>query len=181
VRAVGRGCRLRSTRQYLDHVRNGSGARPVLGTIPCNLRGTSLFATSTFKQMLELGKAAAITEVEPAPPRQPAGAPVVRDGQWGFLECGPAWEGNWTWGGFISFAWRGAEDQLTFVTVNYAANQGQCYVRLPFGELGGSSVRLRDQTSDAVYERSGHELLARGLYLDLPVWGFHVFDVSRRL
>ena len=63
--------------------------------------------------------------------------------------------------------------------MNYASNQGQCYVRLPFGELSGSSVRLRDQTSTAVYDRSGDELLARGLYLDLPGWGYHVFDVSR--
>jgi hypothetical protein len=66
------------------------------------------------------------------------------------------------------------------VTVNYAPNQGQCYVRLPFGELTGSSLRLRDRTSDAAYDRSGDDLLARGLYLDLPAWGVHVFDVSRR-
>jgi hypothetical protein len=40
-------------------------------------------------------------------------------------------------------------------------------------------VRLRDRTSAAVYDRSGDDLLARGLYLDLPGWGYHVFEVSR--
>ncbi|MGH7536014.1 MAG: alpha-amylase family glycosyl hydrolase [Gemmatimonadales bacterium] len=105
--------------------------------------------------------------------------PTVRDGQWSLLECGPAWEGNGTSDGFICFAWRGPAGRRILVTVNYAPNQGQCYVRLPFGELSGSSVRLRDQTSTAVYDRSGDELLARGLYLDLPGWGHHVFDVSR--
>jgi hypothetical protein len=105
--------------------------------------------------------------------------PIVRDGQWSLLECVPAWEGNGTWDGFICFGRRGQGDQRVFVTVNYAPHQGQCYVRLPFGELRGSSVRLRDRTSDAVYDRSGDELLARGLYLDLRPWGYHVFEVSR--
>jgi hypothetical protein len=40
-------------------------------------------------------------------------------------------------------------------------------------------VRLRDQTSAAVYDRNGHEFRARGLYLDVPPWGYHVFDVGR--
>jgi len=63
--------------------------------------------------------------------------------------------------------------------VNYAPNQGQCYLRLPFGELRGSSVRLRDRTGAVVYDRNGDDLLARGLYLDLPGWGHHVFEVTR--
>ena len=65
------------------------------------------------------------------------------------------------------------------VAVNYAPNQGQCYVRLPFEDLRGPSVRLRDRMSAAVYDRSGDDLLARGLYLDVPAWGHHVFDVTR--
>ena len=42
-----------------------------------------------------------------------------------------------------------------------------------------ASVRLRDRMSAAVYDRSGDDLLARGLYLDVPGWGYHVFEVSR--
>jgi hypothetical protein len=106
--------------------------------------------------------------------------PAVRDGQWSLLECVPAWDGNGTWNGFICFAWRGQDDQRALVTVNYAPHPGQCYVRWPFGELRGASVRLRDQTSAVVYDRSGDDLLARGLYLDVPAWGHHVFDVSRQ-
>jgi len=105
--------------------------------------------------------------------------PSVRDGQWSLLECVPAWEGNWTWDGFISFGWRGQGDQRALVAVNYTPNQGQCYVRVPFEELRGASVRLRDRTSAAVYDRSGDDLLARGLYLDLPGWGYHIFEMSR--
>jgi len=49
----------------------------------------------------------------------------------------------------------------------------------PFEDLRGHSVRLQDRMSPAVYDRSGDELLARGLYLDMPGWGYHVFEVSR--
>jgi hypothetical protein len=103
---------------------------------------------------------------------------TVRDGEWRLLECAPAWDGNGTSDGFICFGWRGPDGRRVLVTVNYASNQGQCYVRLPFDELRGKSVRLRDRMSAAVYDRSGDDLLARGLYLDLPSFGHHVFEVS---
>ena len=67
--------------------------------------------------------------------------PTVRDGEWRLLEGVPGWDGNRTWDGFICFSWRGREGQRVLVTVNYASNQGQCYVRQPFDELRGSSVR----------------------------------------
>ena len=106
-------------------------------------------------------------------------APSVRDGQWRLLECAPAWEGNGTSDGFVAWCWHGRDGERLLATVNYAANQGQCYVRLPFDELRGRPVRLRDRMSSAVYDRSGDDLVARGLYLDVPGWGYHVFDVSQ--
>ncbi|HEY7040466.1 MAG TPA: alpha-amylase family glycosyl hydrolase [Methylomirabilota bacterium] len=105
--------------------------------------------------------------------------PVVRGGQWGLLECVPAWDGNWTWDGFIAWCWEGPAGQRRLIAVNYSGNQGQCYVRLPFPDLAGHAVRLRDLMSPASYDRPGDELLARGLYLDMAPWGYHVFDVGR--
>jgi hypothetical protein len=32
--------------------------------------------------------------------------------------------------------------------------------------------------SPAVYDRNGDDLLLPGLYLDMPPWGYHVFDVN---
>jgi hypothetical protein len=104
--------------------------------------------------------------------------PTVRDGEWRLLECVPAWDGNGTSDGFIAFGWRGRDGRRVLVTVNYAANQGQCYVRLPFEELRGASVRLKDRLGAAVYDRSGDDLLGRGLYLDVPGFGYHAFDVT---
>jgi hypothetical protein len=64
------------------------------------------------------------------------------------------------------------------IAVNYAGHQSQCYVRLPFPDLAGHTVRLKDLMGSASYDRDGSDLGARGLYLDLPPWGYHVFDVS---
>ena len=65
------------------------------------------------------------------------------------------------------------------VAVNYADNQGQCYVRLPFSDLTGGIVQFRDLTGPARYDRAGDDLVSRGLYLDLAPWGYHVFEVQR--
>jgi hypothetical protein len=39
-------------------------------------------------------------------------------------------------------------------------------------------VRLKDLTSAATYERAGSDLEARGLFLDMPAWGYHVFELG---
>jgi glycosidase len=104
--------------------------------------------------------------------------PAVRDGEWRLLECAPAWDGNWTSDCFLAWCWQGQDGQRLLVAVNYAGNQSQCYVRLPFPDLAGRAVRLKDLMGPAVYDRDGGDLLARGLYLDLPPWGHHVFELT---
>ena len=103
---------------------------------------------------------------------------IMREGQWRLLECVPAWEGNWTWECFVAWSWRIGDGQRRLMVVNYAGNQSQCYVRLPFPELGGHAVRLTDLTGPARYDRAGNDLVSQGLYLDLPPWGYHVFEVT---
>jgi hypothetical protein len=97
---------------------------------------------------------------------------------WRLLECVPAWDGNWTWEGFIAFAWQSPGGQRLLVTVNYAGNPGQCYVRLPFTDLADRSVRFTDLMGPGSYDREGNDVLSRGLYLDLPPWNYHVFAMS---
>jgi len=104
--------------------------------------------------------------------------PAVRDGQWQLLECLPAWEGNGTSGGFIASSWQTRDGQRRLIAVNFSGQQSQCYARPPFQNVAGRTVRLKDQMSDASYDRDGNDLLSRGLYLDLPAWGYHVFELS---
>jgi hypothetical protein len=106
--------------------------------------------------------------------------PAVRDGQWQLLECVPAWEGNWTCDCFLAFAWQGLEGERLLVTVNYAPNQSQCHVRLPFADLGHDQWRLQDQIGMAIYDRNGADLQARGLFLDEPPWKASVFSLAKR-
>jgi len=103
---------------------------------------------------------------------------AVRDGRWQLVECAPAWEDNGTWDGFIAFSWQGPDGSRLLATVNYAGTQGQCYVRLPFGDVAGQPVRFTDRMGPAIYDRQGSDVVSRGLYLDLPAWGYHVFDVK---
>jgi glycosidase len=101
----------------------------------------------------------------------------VREGAWQLQECLPAWDSNATSDGFLAFAWQGPGGRRLLVTVNYAANQGQCYVRVPWLDLSGHDLHLVDLTSDARYDRAGSDLVSRGLYLDVGPWAYHVFEV----
>jgi glycosidase len=103
---------------------------------------------------------------------------TLRDGRWQLLECTPAWEENRTWDSFVAWHWRGAADAERIVAVNYADHQSQCYLCVPLHAAGAATVRLRDQMSPATYDRSAGDLGTRGLFLDLPAWGYHVFDVT---
>ena len=99
----------------------------------------------------------------------------VRDGEWQLLECAAAWEGNGTVNNLLAFAWQTPREDRLLVVVNYAPGQSQGYVRLPFADLGSRPWELRDLLRDATYEREGDDLAARGLYVDLGPWQYHVF------
>ncbi|WP_332450783.1 alpha-amylase family glycosyl hydrolase [Methanoculleus sp.] len=105
--------------------------------------------------------------------------PAFRDGEWLLLDCTPAWEGNPSHGGYIAFA-REEGGERYLVAVNYAPDRGQCYVPLPWADLAGKAIRLRDHMGQAGYDRDGERLLAPGLYLDIPGWGYHVFEVTTK-
>ena len=103
--------------------------------------------------------------------------PAIRDGEWRLLDCVPAWDGNWTSECYLAWLWTGKRDERRLVVVNYAANQSQCYVRVP--HHGDGSIRLKDAMGPSVFDRDGRDLQERGLYVDMPPWGCHVFEVLR--
>jgi hypothetical protein len=105
-------------------------------------------------------------------------ATSVRDGSWRLLECVPAWDGNGSWDGYIAWSWQGGDGRRLLVAVNYATTRGQCYVRLPREDRLAGTVRLDDRMSEVSYDRAGDELVSKGLYLDLPPWGYHVFGME---
>ncbi len=105
---------------------------------------------------------------------------AVRNGSWRQLDCVPAWSGNGSNDNFVACEWRGADGDRLLVAVNYSPNQSQCFVRLPHDDLKQGTWRLKDQMSEADYDRDGTDLFERGLYLDLCAWHYHVFHVEPR-
>jgi hypothetical protein len=103
---------------------------------------------------------------------------AFRDGIWQLLACRPAWEGNASADDFIVFTWTGPGERRRLVAVNYSDHASQCYVGMPWSDLSGRIWRLADRMGDAVYDRPGDDLAEHGLYLDVPAWAFHVFEVA---
>jgi glycosidase len=106
--------------------------------------------------------------------------PVMRDGRWQLLECVPAWDGNWTWDCFVPFAWECSNRERLIVAVNYAGNQSQCFLRLPYSDLANAQWRLEDKIGGATYDRDGNELQSRGLYIAASPWQASVFSLKKR-
>ncbi len=104
--------------------------------------------------------------------------PTVRDGEWQLLEAASAWDGNWTHDCFVVFAWRGPKGEQIVVAVNYAPNQSQCHVRLPFGDTCGRKWHVQDQLSFNRYEWNGNDLQEKGLFLDFAPWQASVFALA---
>ena len=99
--------------------------------------------------------------------------PAIPEGEWRLVECKEAWQGNPTWDRFIAFRWDHASAAHLLIVVNYGPTQGQCFLEYP----AGGATRFRDLMSSAVFDREGDDLSTRGLYLDMPAWGFHVFQI----
>jgi hypothetical protein len=104
--------------------------------------------------------------------------PVVRSGEWQWLTCRPAWDGNGSCDAFVAHSWQGPGGARIVVAVNYAPHASQCYLDLPFPEIKDRAVRLGDALGAASYDREGNDLLERGLYLDLQPWSHHVFELE---
>jgi hypothetical protein len=99
---------------------------------------------------------------------------VLRNGEWQLLETSPAWDGDHAWQSVLAFGWTEGDKRL-LVVVAFAPNQGQCYVKLQFPSTI-EKIELRDRMSLAAHWRDRHALSC-GIYLDLPSWGYHVFDL----
>ena len=106
--------------------------------------------------------------------------PIVRDGQWRLLECVRGLGRQRDVGGFIAWSWHARDGQRRLIAVNYAGNQSQCYVRLPFPELSGHEVRLKDLTGPAsLRSRWKRARVARSLSRPARLGGPHnVFEVT---
>jgi hypothetical protein len=101
----------------------------------------------------------------------------THEGRWTLRPCRPAWEGNGSWDRFVAMSWEGERGARLLACANYGPTRGQAFADAAFPGLEGRRVALHDLLGDARYERDGDDLGRRGLYLDLPAWGHHAFEV----
>ena len=103
--------------------------------------------------------------------------PVFQDGDWRQVEPREAWDGNPSHRRFVACLWAsGGEFRLT--AVNLSPERAQCYLPLGLPALAGRAWLLRDLLGEARYERDGGGLLSPGLYLDVPAYGHHLFELT---
>jgi glycosidase len=103
---------------------------------------------------------------------------ALRDGAWSQIQPQPAWSGNPTSDDFIAYAWASDKGSRHVVAVNYADNQAQCRLPLPFPEFRGKQVRLTDLMGTEVHDGDGTELVDPGLFIDHGPWHFNVFALQ---
>jgi hypothetical protein len=103
---------------------------------------------------------------------------AFRNGAWSQIEPQAAWPGNWTADCFVAYAWEIGSAGRYVVAVNYAGNQAQCRLKLPFSDMRGTWIRLTDIMGSEVYLRDGTDLIENGLYIDHAAWHFNVFKLE---
>ena len=104
--------------------------------------------------------------------------PALRDGHWQLLEHREAWPGNTSHADFVICFWE-LDQERRLVIVNLSSGPAQCYVFLPLPARIRQTWQLEDLLGEASFAREGDELLERGLYLDLPGYGLHLFHLQR--
>ena len=102
--------------------------------------------------------------------------PEAHQGRWRLLDCRPAWETNPTWDRFVAFCREGSTGRRLLVAVNYGPTGGQCTIGLPLDGLHGQTHVFQDLMGPTATNAAATTWPRRGLYLDMPEWGYHVFE-----
>lgn len=100
-----------------------------------------------------------------------AKAESIRNGTWQLCDR-TGWPDNPSCLDLVAWCWKSAKGR-TLVVVNLSGSSAQGQVRLPWDDLAGRVWKMQDQFTGKIYEDSGDRISARGLYVDLPGWGFH--------
>jgi hypothetical protein len=102
--------------------------------------------------------------------------PALHEGAWQLATVRPAWDGNATHAQLVVSSWQAGEQRL-LVAVNYGPSQAQGYVGADLPGLRGRRFTLVDLLGDVRYQRTGDDLANAHLYLDMPPWGYNVFEL----
>ncbi|MFN8621786.1 MAG: alpha-amylase family glycosyl hydrolase [Chloroflexota bacterium] len=102
---------------------------------------------------------------------------AFRQGSATRVEPRAVWEGDPTNTSFVVWMWFGPRGSVRLAVANLGPTTGRCFVPLQLPDFAGRSIVFEDLLSDARYERDGDDLIHRGLFLELPPDGYHLFRV----
>ena len=101
-------------------------------------------------------------------------APVFREGNWQL--CGSSgWPNNSSYQNLVAWCWS-KDDARYLVVINLSETPSDGQIQVPWIEGAGKTWVLTDLLSDAVYLRSGSEMLSPGLYIGLQPWRYNLFQ-----
>jgi hypothetical protein len=103
--------------------------------------------------------------------------PLFREGQWSLCERS-GWPDNASFQNLVAWSWL-KEENRCLIAVNLSDSPVQARIRVPWGELTGTTWKLTDMLSDVSYAREGNEMLSAGLYVELGPWGCHFLQFER--
>lgn len=104
-------------------------------------------------------------------------ADAIRRGTSVRLEPQATWDGDTTNEAFVAWLWVGPRRSFRLAVANLGAATGRCFLPLRIPDFAGRAIVFEDLLGDARYERDGNDLLARGLYLEMPADGYHLFCI----
>jgi hypothetical protein len=97
------------------------------------------------------------------------------NGRGRILKSHAAWHNNPSGQNIVAVQWQTDETGLDLAVVNLAGHRSQCYLPLKVAKLSEHVWEYRDLLSDDVHERSGRDLAASGLYVDLEPHAAQMF------
>jgi hypothetical protein len=101
--------------------------------------------------------------------------PALQTGDWHLCAIS-GWPANNTFHNLVAWSWQ-TSTQRCIIVANLTDTAAQGRVQLTWPDLAGQSWVFQDRLSGAAFEHSGDEILNAGLYVDLPPWGYHFFEL----
>ncbi|MEW5826519.1 MAG: alpha-amylase family glycosyl hydrolase [Candidatus Bipolaricaulota bacterium] len=102
--------------------------------------------------------------------------PVFHDGNWYMSLPTTTAAGNSNSCNLLAYRWS-LGDEHRLVTVNLSPERAQVLVPVDLPTLAGRACRLEDLLNGTSYVRQGDDMLDGGLHVDLPGYGFHLFEL----
>jgi glycosidase len=98
------------------------------------------------------------------------------DGEWQMCSVN-GWIDNQSCHNILAFTWKN-ENKKIMIAVNYSDHPSQGKISFPWRVEENTIVKLVDLFGKEPLLREGQELINKGLFVDLPSWGFHYFFVT---